>query len=344
MVNILFTEGFSCQRDLIRSVKTSDYLCKLKVFACHSKNRLEIFKYADGFKIISRTGELTDEQFIQEHLDYCTQEQITIVLTGQHTKLFEKHRSAFESKGIALFNGVIGLQNHKDLEDKLAFTARCQANDLPVVPAYKFNSRSEFETLHAEKTKQYGVMAVKPAKGVYASGFFQLDPDVNLFKSLTSMYIASPAQFAEAYDSLEVKSTYMLMPYFPGQECTVDVACIRGEIISAVVRLKQKDDTQIIEKNHECIELAKKFVAHFECDGLVGIQFIQNHEGEWLALEINARPSGGIGYSMPVGINIPAILIDEVLKRQDLKIFIQGYRWLQESAVIRPVTTVEVLS
>lgn len=344
MINILLAEGFSCQRDLIKNIKASDYMSRLKVFACHSQNRLDVFKYADGVKIIDRKSALNDEHFIQQYLDYCTQEHIHVVITGQHTKLFEAHRSKFEEKEIVFYNGAKGVQNHIDMDDKLAFTARCLANDLPVVPAYKFTSRAEFEALHAEKTQQYGVMAVKPAKGVYASGFFQLNPEVPLFEALSEKYIATPEMFAQAYGALDKKPVYMLMPYFSGLECTVDVACMDGLIVSAVVRTKYKDGTQMLELEHPCIELAKKFVAHFACSGIVGIQFIQDQQGEWLALEINARASGGIGYTMATGVNIAAVLIDETLRKQKHKIFIQGRKWTESKVLIRSVSTAITLS
>lgn len=344
MVNILLTEGFSCQRDLIKNIKASDFLNNLRVFACHGEDRLDIFKFADGAKVISRKNALNDEDFIQQYLDYCVQEHIDVVITGKHTKLFEKYRSKFEDKDIAFYNGAIGLQNHIDLDDKLAFTARCLANELPVVPAFKFTSRFEFVSLYAEKSQQYGMIAVKPAKGVYASGFFKLDPKISLFDSMSRMYVAKPDQFAEAYDALAFKPPYMLMPYYSGLECTVDVACMKGVIVSAVVRTKLKDESQIVELEHPCIELAKKFVAHFSCDGVVGIQFIQNEQGEWLALEINTRPSGGIGYTMCTGVNIVAILIDETLRKKNLKVFIHGRKWSEKTVHIRPVSTAISLS
>lgn len=343
MVDILFTEGFSCQRDLIKNLKSSDFLNKIRVYATHSKNRLEIFKYADDCKVINRQG-MSEDQFIQEHLDYCSQKQVGIVITGMHTKLFEKHRTQFESKGISLFNGVVGIQNHLDVNDKLAFTAKCQENNLPVVPAYPFKSRAEFDALYAEKVQQYGILAVKPSQGVYAKGFFKLDPQISLFAGLSTPYVVNPNQFADAYGLLTDPPLYMLMPYLSGQECTVDAACIGGELVSAVVRTKQEGETQLIDTEHQCIELAKKFVALFKCDGIVGIQFIQDDQGQWFALEINPRASGGVGYSMVAGINISALLIDEVLRRKGFKIFIQSRPWLQSKALVRPVTVAETLN
>ncbi len=61
-------------------------------------------------------------------------------------------------------------------------------------------------------------------------------------------------------------------------------------------------------------------------DGMVNVQTRHNAEGKPLLLEINMRPSGGIGYTRYSGVNLPGLyafhtlgLMDDDQVRQSAK-------------------------
>ena len=89
-------------------------------------------------------------------------------------------------------------------------------------------------------------------------------------------------------------------------------------ILALVTRIKFKFYQECYIE-HPCHEICKILVEHFQCDGLINIQFKQDDQGAWHILEINPRPAGGFSYTQHTGINLIAELIAEklhlVLKR-----------------------------
>ena len=61
------------------------------------------------------------------------------------------------------------------------------------------------------------------------------------------------------------------------------------------------------------VAVVEILVKHFQCDGLINIQFKQDDHGVWHILEINPRPAGGFAYTQHTGINLIAELIAEKL-------------------------------
>ena len=102
------------------------------------------------------------------------------------------------------------------------------------------------------------------------------------------------------------------MPFLQGQECSVDIACSNGKILALVTRIKFKFYQECYIE-HPCHEICKILVEHFQCDGLINIQFKQDDHGVWHILEINPRPAGGFAYTQHTGINLIAELIAEKL-------------------------------
>ena len=87
------------------------------------------------------------------------------------------------------------------------------------------------------------------------------------------------------------------------------MVCENGVLIEALARFKQSDKTQLILLSHDVIELARRVVALFNCDGVVNMQTKADDSGVHHVLEINARPSGGIGYTFHSGINLAVIAV-----------------------------------
>ena len=103
------------------------------------------------------------------------------------------------------------------------------------------------------------------------------------------------------------------MPFLAGQECSVDIACNRGQIISQVTRIKYAFHQECFVQ-HPCHIICLHLVKYFQCDGLINIQFKQDQNLVWHILEINARPAGGFAYTQHTGVNLIAELIADKLQ------------------------------
>lgn len=311
MVNVLIAEGFSCQREVILLLRKANFFNRLRITASHSQHRPEIFDVADSSFILDYSKFKNSQDYVQQILDYCVESETKIVFAGKYTKQYEKMRSAFEEKGIELFTGAIGVENQQIIKDKMAFTVECQKLGLPVTPAVEFNSVEELQEKIAELKPIYGQLSVKPAEGVYGYGFLELNDDISLYDQLNKQYVCRTEQFVQAYAELEVKPKYLLMPFLSGKECSVDIACNHGEILSKATRTKQGDH-QEIQLKHEVDAVCAQLVKRFNCHGLINIQFRKDTNGVWHILEINARPAGGFAYSAAANLNLVAHLFKSV--------------------------------
>ena len=95
------------------------------------------------------------------------------------------------------------------------------------------------------------------------------------------------------------------MPYLPGPEVTFDILAHQGEMLAWCSRTKNnKNENQIISSSHDLKNHVKSLISKFQLNGIVGIQYRQDENGEWKILEINDRPCGGVVKSEAAGARL----------------------------------------
>lgn len=308
--NILIAESFSCQRDILLNLKNSWLRPYIRLFSSHSVARTEILNIADHILDLTPTGETSVDWILEQ----CLHHNIDLLFIGKHSVRFETHRHKFEAHNIQLITGCTQLKNLQLINDKYQFTQTCLAQNLPAIPAYYFADVEQFKHSYqlAEQQHPQQILCAKPVHGVFAHGFirFKTDADFNgLFRIPIEINLED---FCDQYARLKKPPQYILMPYLTGQECSVDIACDHGEIISLATRIKE-EYRQNIMLNGPCDEICHQLVKLFELDGLINIQFKQDQHDVWHILEINARPAGGFSYSIHTGRNLIADLIAKKL-------------------------------
>lgn len=97
---------------------------------------------------------------------------------------------------------------------------------------------------------------------------------------------------------------------------------------------------QYLENEGEAIELAIDCARLMNADGMVNVQTRHNAEGKPLLLEINMRPSGGIGYTRHSGVNLPGLYAFHTLGLMDDEQVRQSAKNDFSPAVVRSVTDV----
>ena len=129
------------------------------------------------------------------------------------------------------------------------------------------------------------------------------------------------------------------MPYLPGPEYSVDMVVSQGTVLAAIGRRKV-GVLQYLENEGEAIELAIDCARLMNADGMVNVQTRHNAEGKPLLLEINMRPSGGIGYTRHSGVNLPGLYAFHTLGLMDDEQVRQSAKTDFSPAVVRSVTDV----
>ena len=298
--SVWLTQGFSSQRDLLMSLNSSNIKSQITTIASHREQRDEILSVAD-ISIIE--PKVDGCEFI---LEQAIARQVQLVLVSHFNAKYEQHRDLFEQQGITLITGTRGANAHQVLEDKFEFTQHCKQAGIAVVDAIKVESTLQLQ--HAIKSLQLqGEVCVKPVVGVFAQGFWQLKNDINYFDNLfdPTTYQVNTQQFIEAYDRQVLKRPYLVMPFLAGDECSVDMFCVAGQVMTMVTRIKKNQWQEVLPLG-PCDDIVIHLAQVFQLDGIINAQFRQDQHGTWYVLEVNSRPSGGIGMTLHSQINLMA--------------------------------------
>lgn len=330
--NVWLAEGQSSQRDMLASLQTlkSQYPQRpLTICASHRSSRPEIFEFADRYfyepaettpNYTAGQGTGLEQSRWAFVLDQAIKNNVKVLLTGRNGIDYEAQRDRFEQAGIRLLTGATDVTMLENIDDKFQFIQHCHHHDIPVAEGWRFDSLDELKQL----LDQYGdqPLCVKPITGIFAQGFWRLDTgkasiDANTgrYDSFEHLYFTdnrkiNTEQFISAYAHSQMvyqrPIPMLLMPYLAGREYSIDVVCERGEILAAITRYKV-GKIQHIGYDEEVMNVVIPLIKAFGCDGIVSVQTKQDDADVHRVLEINSRPSGGIGYTNHSGIDLTQV-------------------------------------
>ncbi|MGB8664815.1 MAG: ATP-grasp domain-containing protein [Serratia inhibens] len=306
---IWLMEGLSSQRDMILGIKNffKNAHKTITVIASHRHNRNEILSLAD----IALIEPPDDEQRLSFIDATVKQYGVKAIHTGRNCLWFESHRHNIESFGVSLTTGATRIAMFELANDKVEFAGTMTAHGLPVVPSLRIESADELHTQIASNERlesEKKLLCVKPVTGIYGMGFWRFDDKASPMAAFThpDNRKVHPETYLHALKQQESFEPLVLMPYLPGPEYSVDMLVEQGSVIAAVARRKE-GALQYLEQSGSAYELAKTCAEIMEADGLVNVQTRNNDHGVPVLLEINMRPSGGIGYTFHSGVNLPAL-------------------------------------
>lgn len=299
-------EGLSSQRDIIQGMKSFAKFnnINITVYASHRHERNELLAVAD-YALIEPTDPENRIGFI---LDTVEKHGINAIHTGRNCQWFEHHRAAIEASGATLTTGATASDWLTLADDKVTFAEFMQEWGLPVVPSVRINSLSELQENIANPLFADTPLCVKPVTGIYGMGFWRFDDEASSMAMFNNPdnRIVNPSQYIAALSAAKSFTPLVLMPYLPGPEYSVDILAHKGEVLAAVGRRKE-GALQYLVNCGEAFKLACNCARAMSADGLINVQTRNDHNGKPVLLETNMRPSGGIGYTLHSGVNLPGL-------------------------------------
>ncbi|WP_315710692.1 ATP-grasp domain-containing protein [Brenneria uluponensis] len=306
---IWIMEGLSSQRDIILGIK--DYCKKINknvtLIASHRHSRNEILSLAD----IALIEPHEDEQRLAFITATVKRYGVSVIHTGRNCQWFETHRQDIEVLGVALTTGATSTAMFELANDKVKFANFMKEHGLPVVPSIRVETARELRyhietNRHSPSGKK--LLCVKPVTGIYGMGFWHFDDNASAMAAFThpDSREVHPEIYLHALEQQDALEPLVLMPYLPGPEYSVDMLVERGKVIAAVARRKE-GALQYLEQSGPAYELGKSCAELMQADGLVNVQTRDNDNGAPVLLEINLRPSGGIGYTRHSGVNLSGL-------------------------------------
>lgn len=316
---VWLAEGQSSQRDMLASLqglKACYPTYPLTIYASHRSPRAEIFAFADQYFYEPQAEDDTPPRW-QFVLQKASEHGVGVLLTGRNSIDYEAHRAEFAQAGIRLLTGATDVTMLEKIDDKFQFIQHCQAHAIPVAEGWRFDTLSQLTELLAKYGDQ--PLCVKPITGIFAQGFWRLDTGKasanEQYDSFEHLYFTdarkiSTEQFLSAYANSQMVHErpipMLLMPYLAGREYSIDVVCEHGEVLAAITRHKV-GKVQHIGYDEEVMQVVIPLIKAFGCDGIVSVQTKQDDAGVHRVLEINSRPSGGIGYTTHSGVDLTQV-------------------------------------
>lgn len=305
---IWFMEGLSSQRDILKAVRKA--LPEILVTASHSRNRPEILVEAS----LALLEPQEDELRLNFIFSMVKQMGITCIHVGKNCQWYEHQRKIIENMGVSLITGALSPLSFDIANNKIKFAEVMLSNNLSVVPSILIEDAELLSYYIKNPPFEEASLCIKPVNGIYGMGFWIFDLSVNPMQSFIDPYSrrVHPASYLDALRRMESFSPLILMPYLPGPERSIDMIVENGNVIALVSRRKE-GSFQYFEKDGAAVDLAIECAKMLQADGLVNIQTRNDVTDHSVLLEANLRPSGGIGYGLHSGINLPALFVQRRL-------------------------------
>ncbi|MGO7279538.1 ATP-grasp domain-containing protein [Rhizobium leguminosarum] len=261
---------------------------------------------ADEYFVEPSSSSVPDFDYAEWALNTAAAKRVGGMLAMRNRKKLIAVRDQFSVRGVRLAAGAMDSETIDLCDHKDRFTVAMKAAGIPVAETIAANTLDELRSAIADIASTDTEVCVKPAVGVYGRGFWHFVPGLNPF-SLFSTIDANevdPEVYIESYARAENPSTLIVMQYLPGIESSIDCVCDNGRLVAHAVRQKASDRQTVFTGGRE-VEVARAVVAELKLDGLVNVQTKADAADNPVLLEVNTRPSGGVGYSAAAGVNLP---------------------------------------
>jgi carbamoyl-phosphate synthase large subunit len=271
-----------------------------------------------GTSVVIPKAESTE--FISHLLSLCISHQIDILFPLVTAEL---NVLSHESERFKKIGTVVLVPNASTLDilnDKGRLYQHLQKNLLPH-PHFKIATTTA-ELVAAAKSLDYPTcpIAIKPCQGNGSRGMRILDASIDRYDLLfnhkpTSVY----TNLEEVLTAIGNRAIppMLVSEYLPGDELTIDVIVVRGDVRELLIRTRDTMSGGISTSGrfitHHKVEtyirdILNSLDLHDFC-GPIGFQVKRSLSGEYLLLESNPRIQGTSVAALGCGINLPLLAV-----------------------------------
>jgi phosphoribosylamine-glycine ligase len=314
-MRIWFNKSFSSIHTVLQNLRNTDVVGEISLVFSHNHH------HAPGMAVADETflepDDLNNLEYLEWAIRFCRQQRIDIFWPGKAAALIVENRERFASEGVEIVAvaeaAVLDL-----LHDKARFYQQLDEDIASMPETIQVNTLQEFDQAYAKLRQTHEQICVKPSKSVFGLGFRVIDEHRHsITHLLAGVEHQIPLQELRAgMAQTETFKDLLVMEYLSGHEWSVDCAAGNGRLWCAVQRKKplQAGQGQMIDNHPEISGMVERLTRCYALNGLFNIQFKQGSLGPRL-LEINARPSGGVGMAMLSGANLAKIALQAMQKQ-----------------------------
>lgn len=308
-------------RDTIEALK-SDKELDVTVVGVDSDETVPNRHFTDMFSVVPN-AEARPEDFVETLLTLCSDSSIDAIVPGSDEEAYALSRAKLDFRKLGTECAVQDLETMELIRDKLVFFQKI-SNEAFKIP--KFAGISVVEDLKAEASRlgyPSRRIILKPRVGRGARGLIVLDETARDPSRGTESRGYWLGDLESAVNMLEKKDRLLNligMEFLPGDIYDVDCLAKSGDPIYIVPRKRLWDtpfsrgiEGHVIEHDQEIVDITSRIVKAlklgyaFDCD-------FGTHEGGGVGiLEVNPRWSGSVAASRASGVNIPALLVRDLM-------------------------------
>ncbi|ULH14367.1 ATP-grasp domain-containing protein [Deinococcus sp. KNUC1210] len=322
MPTIYFNKNFSVTSAQLEQLRLSGQFTTL---ASHSDPSSAMLGAAD--RALTEPRGLLGTPYVEWLLATVRRERPQVFLVGKEAGRVAERRADFEALGTRVI-AVADAPTLRLLDRKDEFLTSWDDSILPIPAWTTFHDAASFEAGIERLRSHPGFvpgstrLCIKPARGIYAAGFRVLTEGRTLKSFLRGeLYQMSLEEARRMFGLEETFPTMLLMHTLEGAERSVDCVAWQGELAAAVVRRKLPDGgPQYLEDRPDLLEAARRLTRAYQLSGIFNFQTKDDAQRRPNMLEINARASGGLRYSMAAGLDfagVAAALSLGLLRAQD---------------------------
>ncbi len=274
------------------------------VYASHTSTDSPML-YGDWQHFLEPAG-LVGEAYLEYVLDICASKKIDLFVPSKEATLFEKHQQRFTNTKVLQVADKATLTH---LEDKSAFSRDFPTHIARVAKTLTVHSWAELEVAAKQLQADGHLVCIKPAIGIYGYGFRLLTKQEDITDFLKGdTHRMSYVQAEHVFANAKKFPPMLVMEFLAGAEYSIDCLAHKGQLVGAVIRKKVGGlgNVQVVCGSLAMPELhriATELTKHYALNGIFNIQCKEDKTGLPCVLEINARPSGGLRFSMMTGFS-----------------------------------------
>ncbi len=313
--SIWLNHAHSSQRDVAALIRSEFSHNNVKILSSHKHFREDIFMVADSAFVEPHFAGDDGGAYADWAFGEATKLGIKAIVAMRQRRALAAARGRFADAGIRLAAGATTARSIEICDRKDQFTDTMKEIGVPVAVTIAVRTADELRAAIAA-IEINGEACVKPVVGVYGRGYWRFQKNQGLYDVFAGKtdHMIDPGVFVAAFASANEPEALIVMEHLPGKEHSVDCVCDAGELVAHAKRQKLAN-CQIVSTGGPEVEIVQAIVRHLKLDGLVNIQTRADRHGVVKVLEVNTRPSGGIGYSAAAGINLPANAAQMLLGR-----------------------------
>jgi biotin carboxylase len=299
---VWFNDGLENLYDIFAALRQADTHHQLRLIASDASGHPWCAALAD--EVFREPAKSANEAYVQWALRICAEKKVELFVPMRSRHQIAAAADRFAAIGVQVLSAC-DAKTMNWMSSKARVYTRLADEGVAIPEWYQATTVSEFDRAYHALRSRGHVVCVKPAQGVFGRGFHIVREEsrgryAEMFgrskPGTTRQQLRTSLGAKEPFDML-------VMQYLEGPERSVDCVAQNGELLAAVSRVKRSRYQEIEPMDAPSVEYARIITRTFGMDGVFNVQ-TRDHEGVSYLLEVNTRPSGGIGQAIASGVNL----------------------------------------